>query len=156
MKRPALILFFCLINYSILTACSCTRGARLVKKELERSTLVVVGTVISIKKVTSTIQWQKDKPLSSIDFYKVKLKVEQTFKGKKRQKYLTIYTGRGKGDCGFVFRKQQQYIVYTNKQASPFMRQGNSSKGFKSSLWTDICTRTQALNPVELAALNKL
>jgi hypothetical protein len=76
------------------------------------------------------------------------------FKGKKKGQKVVVYTGLGKGDCGFLFIKGQRYILYGNEQASPFWRNRTvPPKGLAKVYWTDICTRTQGFNAEEVAAL---
>jgi len=150
------ILFGILGNHAV--ACSCSRGARLVKDELKRSTLVMIGKVVSIEEVKveikdSTIIFEIDRKAY---FRKVTFLVSVLFKGKKKGQKVVVYTGMGGGDCGFPFVVGMQYILYGNKNNSPFFRNKQvMPKGLQKAYWTDICTRTQPFNLKENLALRK-
>jgi hypothetical protein len=156
MNDKILIYFVLLIFLTVnkASACSCSRGARLVKHEIKRSTLVLVGKVIAIEEVN--IKSGAIKTGQDAYFNKVTLLVSKLFKGKKTGRKVVVYTGLGKGDCGFYFRIGRQYILYGNNSASPFWRNKEASpKGLEDACWTDICTRTQGLNSKELSALRR-
>lgn len=150
------LLFGLLILDNNASACSCSRGARLVKDEVKRSSLVIIGKVVSIEKLKVEI---KDSTiLSEIDreafFHKITFLVFTLFKGKKKGQKVVVYTGLGGGDCGFPFVVGKQYILYGNKNALPFLRAKKVlPKGLQKAYWTDICTRTQSFNSKENLAL---
>ncbi len=139
------------------TACSCSRGARLVKDEVKRSTLVLVGKVLSVEEVRIKIEDSGNKVNQRAYFNKVTFLVTRLFKGKKKGQKVVIYTGLGKGDCGFFFKLGRRYVLYGNKSASPFWRDKVAPpKGLEEAYWTDICTRTQGLDSKEVLALRKV
>jgi hypothetical protein len=138
------------------TACSCSKGARLVKNEVKRSTLVLVGKVISIEEMAFEIKDSVTiaKEGRSASFRKITFQVFRLFKGKKKGQKVVVYTGLGKGDCGYWFRIGQRYILYGNESASPFWRNRTvPPEGLAKVYWTDICTRTQGFNAKEISAL---
>jgi hypothetical protein len=140
-------------------ACSCSKGARLVKDEVKRSTLVMVAKVISLEEINIEVEDSSfvAKPSQNTYFYKVTFRVSTLFKGTKKGQKVVVYTGLGKGDCGFLFVVGKRYILYGNKSASPFWRnQEASPKGMDEAYWTDICTRTQRFNLKENLALKSL
>jgi len=59
------------------------------------------------------------------------LDVTGSWKGVSKQQ-VQVVTGRGAGDCGFVFERGVEYLVYARKLSS-------------GDLATDICTRTKPL-----------
>jgi hypothetical protein len=74
---------------------------------------------------------------------RVRLKVEQAFKGVKSGKVM-LYTGWGGGDCGYDFRLGSRYLVYAH-----------DSWG---SLYAGICGATKAIEkaPGEISILRRL
>lgn len=160
MTHKTLYLFFLLSFFlqNETQACSCL-GASLVENEVKRSDLVAIGKVISIKTVSYQAQMIKDVPdfIYTRKISKVKIRISTIYKGETKQKDIFIYTGVGNGDCGFPFEKGEEYILYTNKYASPFFRtQITAPKPLKNTIWTNICTRTQELNEKEVAELDKI
>jgi len=153
------VILLLLLRSNTATACSCSKGARLVKYEVKRSTLVLVGKVVSVEGVavemgdSVTIFKDGSKPY----FQKITFQVSRLFKGKKKGERVVVYTGLSKGDCGFSFVVGKRYILYGTKSASPFWRNGKTPpKMFENAYWTDICTRTQRFNSVEMAELKKV
>lgn len=153
-----LILLLLLVD-NRATACSCTRGARLVKYEVKRSTLVLVGKVLSVEGVamdevdSSTVF----KDGSHAYFRKITFQVLRLFKGKKKWQRAVVYTGMSQGDCGFSFVIGERYVLYANKSASPFWRNRKTPPPkLEKAYWTDICTRTQRFDSTEVAELKKV
>lgn len=150
---------FALLITNETRACSCSKGARLVKDEVKRSTLVMLAKVIKIEEINVEIEDSNfvSKSNQPTYFYKVTFRVATLFKGTKKGQKVVVYTGLGKGDCGFPFVVGKRYILYGNKSASPFLRnQEASPKGMDEAYWTDICTRTQRFNSKENLALRSI
>lgn len=153
------VVLFMLLMDNNAAACSCSKGARLVKNEVKRSTLVLLGKVISIEEVAFEMKESATatKEGRSISFQKITFQVFRLFKGKKKGQKVVVYTGFGKGDCGFLFIKGQRYILYGNESASPFWRNRTvPPEGLAKVYWTDICTRTQGFNTKELSELRSV
>ena len=126
--------FFFVLNASDVFACSCSleTGNKSIKEKVKEahkdSTAVFVGEVIDI--------------IQKPDVYsvEVKFKIEKSWDNKSL-KEVTIFTGRGGGDCGYKFEVGKKYLVYAY---------GNKE------LATNICTRTSpAESNEDIAFLNK-
>jgi len=65
-------------------------------------------------------------------YVEVKLKVESSWKGNLPAE-VTVFTGRGGGDCGFHFEVSESYLIYAYGS-------GNGSLG------TNICQRTAGIS----------
>lgn len=119
---------------NISFSCNCV-GNISAKKEIKTSDVVFKGKVI-------------EKSLFVVDtlfaneyVYKAKYKIELdiVYKGKKiKNKYVTVITGVGNGDCGYEFKKGENYIVYA-KLENKYYPKGDRVSTF---LYTDICKRT--------------
>ena len=70
----------------------------------------------------------------------VTMEISTTWKGT-TDKVVTLQTGFGGGDCGYVFAVGKSYLVYGH--------QGKLQDGSPGPLTTNICTRTR---PLERAA----
>lgn len=130
MNRLSRVFVICLIlMLTVMTinpansyACSCAKPVS-VKEEFERAKAVFYGKVMEIKD-------QKDP-----DGYMVKkvlFEVKNTWKGVSKSQMIMV-TGQGGGDCGFEFRKGEEYLVYAND---------SSLYGDMGYLFTGICNLT--------------
>jgi len=129
-------IFFGVLSVSNGFACTCMLSPKAqsldsaVKKAYKNSSAVFVG------EVTEIIQ----KP--DVFFVEVKIKIEQKWNNGIAET-VTIFTGKGGGDCGYHFEVGKKYLVYA--------LQGD--KG----LSTNICTKTAlAENNKDIAVLNKI
>jgi hypothetical protein len=123
-----LILLYLLIstlNNSIF-ACQCGfYDPPNLEEHIKEIDLIVVGKVIKLQK----INFDKGKEVEYIapigdtltyqnfSNYKATIVVSEKFKGKFRNKTIMVYTGDGRGDCGFDFTVGQIYIIYGHKQS---------------------------------------
>ena len=116
-------------------ACSCSLPIpkrtlnEQVKIERKSSDAIFIGEVLEVK----------DNKFSFI----VKIKVESNWKGDKDAE-VTIFTGKGGGDCGYPFQVGESYLIYASK-----LDNGN--------LTTNICRRTKLLSESQddIKILNK-
>lgn len=110
-------------------ACSCA-GESAPCQEYWVSTAVFIGTVIEGRLVT----------VKEDDFERqtraVRMSIDEAFRGVEGAE-VEVMTGLGGGDCGFGFRRAQQYLVYA-------YRSKNDQK-----LHTSICTRTRAISEAD-------
>lgn len=136
MKRKInVILLICLL-VSIMTisipsnayACSCVEPVS-VQDELSRSESVFSGRVLEVK------EERTNRYLSNA----VLFEIGQIWKGRSESQIM-IHTGSGDGDCGFDFKKGEEYLVYANP---------SSMYGNKEQLVTIICDRTNELAQAE-------
>ena len=135
MKKVMPILAFVFISILLLgsfptitSACSCAELPS-VEEEFERSQAVFSGKVIDVKEKRSIKGYQTKSVL---------FEVTNTWKGVKQSQIL-ITTGQGGGDCGFDFKKGQEYLVYANE---------STMYGAKS-LASTICDRTNELSVLQ-------
>ena len=162
------LLLFVLISQKA-TACSCV-GESTVLGGYKSADIVVTGEIISIE-----TEWLPDStrikemvdlgfPADSLDkrligYYlkKVLVKVNNVYKGNSITDTLTIYTGMGGGDCGFRFTERQKHVIYgvTDSYFGDFFKDQKLTDG-QNIYWTNICTRTQEHNRMEIKELEKL
>lgn len=147
MKKTACFLVGLLLLAHPAMPCSCGH-LRPVAEAFEQSSLVVLARVAHLDDRYSW--WHRIKarlglfpdgsnPAEYYDFfgYRVTLTVERAWKGASDSATVTILTGRGGGDCGYLFMMGERYLVY----ASP------TSVGLPS---TTICQRTRAVSEAQL------
>ncbi|MGZ5437965.1 MAG: MSCRAMM family protein [Pyrinomonadaceae bacterium] len=110
-------------------ACSCA-GPSAPCQEYWEVTAVFIGTVIEGKLVT----------VKEGDFEHqmraVRLSIDEAFRGVEGSE-VEVLTGLGGGDCGFGFRRAQQFLIYAYR-----------SEG-DQKLHTNICTRTRAISEAD-------
>jgi len=110
-------------------ACSCA-GESAPCQEYWEATAVFIGTVIEGKLVT----------VKEGDFEHqtraVRLSIDEAFRGVEGAE-VEVLTGLGGGDCGFGFRRAQQFLVYAYRSESD------------QKLHTNICTRTRAISEAD-------
>ena len=128
MKKALIILL--LFSGTYLLACTCFQPR--LKKSYIGADLIFVGKVIEGP------NYEDGKYLFGYKFETLNI-----YKGRNTDT-VTIYTGGGMGDCGFVFDEGQQYLVYAYKKDGVYK--------------TDICTRTCLFKNsfVDLGFLNRL
>ncbi|WP_052600280.1 hypothetical protein [Aureispira sp. CCB-QB1] len=157
MKKLLLLLFPLFFSHQA-TGCSCF-GTAIIKKEIKKSKIVITGKVASIERVYIKFEdldeFEKiDSTFSGIFLNKVTFQVNSIYKGKRKMKTITIYTGIGGGDCGINFKKDIDYIIYGSREIPDYSKEFNT-KNLKNSFWTDICTRSQELNKNEIQKIEK-
>lgn len=119
MRLLIILLFF--FNQTHLWACECSIFNATEQTNLEYEILqndwIGIGTIVSIDN----------------DSYPViyKLKVRITYKGSNQ--ITEVHTGLGGPDCGFVFNKNQEYIIY-------------GSQIDKNTIETNRCRRTSKID----------
>jgi hypothetical protein len=133
-KTMNLLAFICIGIFiigsfpSIASACSCAELPS-VEEQLERSKAVFSGKVIDI---------EDSRGLNGSTTKSVLFEVTNTWKGVE-QSQIIITTGQDDGDCGYNFKKGEEYLVYANE----------STMYGKNSLVTTICDRTRMLSSSE-------
>tara|TARA_R110002050_G_scaffold300722_1_gene471862 strand:+ start:940 stop:1437 length:498 start_codon:yes stop_codon:yes gene_type:complete len=127
--------------------CHCS-DKLIVKKAIRKSDVVVLGQII--KKETLVVPYKVEGiEIVSLNYYKLSVQVSRLFKGKKVFDVIEIITGVGKGDCGFNFVLNQNYIIYL-VQKEKYFYTGNEVTPF---LYTDMCSRTCISN---IGEINKI
>jgi len=119
---------------SAVFACSCVAGIPQ-EESFEMAKAVFSGRVLSIDEndgFSDKILGFFKPPFSSRR--EVKIQVLESWKGVNSD-VVTVATGRGGGDCGVAFLKNEEYLIYAY----------DASERFKTELGTDICNRTQTL-----------
>lgn len=110
-------------------ACSCA-GESAPCQEYWEVTAVFIGTVIEGKLVTVK-EGDFEHQMNA-----VRLSIDEAFRGVEGAE-VEVMTGLGGGDCGFGFRRSQQFLVYAYR-----------SEG-DQKLHTNICTRTRAISEAD-------
>lgn len=110
-------------------ACSCA-GESAPCQQYWEVTAVFIGTVIEGRLITVKEGDYEHQRRA------VRLSIDEPFRGVEGAE-VEVLTGLGDADCGFGFRRSQQYLVYAYRSA-------NDQK-----LHTSICTRTRAISEAE-------
>ncbi|MFP9112920.1 hypothetical protein ACLI1A_03190 [Flavobacterium sp. RHBU_3] len=122
-----------LLFFNLGNACSCI-GKSKIKPEIKASSLIVSGVIIGSK----MMQDHSNNYTSSFMEYSVL--VQKVFKGSISNDTIKIYTGVGKGDCGYRFVIGQKYIIYANIPTEYKYSPLTDTEYF----YTDICMRTMS------------
>lgn len=110
-------------------ACSCA-GPSAPCEEYWEASAVFIGTVIeghlaNVKEAGYEHQMNA-----------VRLSIDEAFRGVEGAE-VEVLTGLGGGDCGFGFRRAQQFLVYAYRDKED------------QKLYTNICTRTRAISEAD-------
>ncbi len=128
--------------------CTCI-GESTVASELKHSDLVFVGKVISTERFTVSHHILKT---YKRDLIRTSFDVEYFWKGKQITVTISIVSGMGSGDCGFVFKKDRRYIVYAKRRENYYDDSPEKSIHF----YTSICFRTTNQIAIEEEQLEKM
>ena len=107
-------------------ACSCA-GESAPCQEYWQVTAVFIGTVIEGRLVNVKAGDYEHQQRA------VRLSIDEPFRGVEGAE-VEVLTGLGDADCGFGFRRTQQYLIYAYRSESD------------QKLHTNICTRTRAIS----------
>src|SRR5687768_11690451 len=110
-------------------ACSCA-GEGAPCQEYWEASAVFIGTVIEVRLVKVK---EGDYELQRRAF---RISIDEAFRGVEGAE-AEVLTGFGDADCGFGFRRTQQYLVYAYRSESD------------QKLHTNICTRTRAISEAD-------
>lgn len=135
-------LLFCFMLFGKAYPCDCM-GKPEIKSEIRNSNVILSGVVLK----QNIIEEFPDK--SGKIYVENLVLVETIFKGKIINDTLKIYSGLGKGDCGYWFTIGKKYIIYA--QYSDEFTQLTKTK----SLYTNICMRTDNYNEEEVRKLKR-
>lgn len=108
------------------SACTCA-GERAPCEQYWQASAVFIGTVIEGRLVTvkeDTYEHQMNA---------VRISIDEAFRGVEGAE-VEVLTGLGGGDCGFGFRRSQQFLVYAYRDKDD------------QKLYTSICTRTRSIS----------
>lgn len=109
-------------------ACSCAGGSAPCQQYWEASA-VFIGTVIEGQLVKVKLgEFEHERRV-------VRLSIDEAFRGVEGAE-VEVITGLGDADCGFGFRRTQQYLVYAYRSED-------------QKLHTSICTRTRAISEAD-------
>ena len=128
--RIKLLLIFAslIIGLSAVEARACTcAGSSAPCEEYWEASAVFIGTVIEGRLITV-----KDGDFEH-QMNAVRISIDEAFRGAEGAE-LEVITGLGGGDCGFGFRRSQQYLVYAYRSESD------------QKLYTGICSRTRSIS----------
>jgi hypothetical protein len=156
-------IIFSIIIYSHSYACSCV-GENSVETEYKISDVVLIGKVISVKKIkiwndTTIVNWNYNSKVDTVTLEQFKfdeeiygihqleytIAVEKIFKGRKSLDTIKVWTGFGDGDCGFQFIIGKTYLIFAKdeyKVKYNIGKLGRSKKELKGVFNTNVCSRT--------------
>jgi hypothetical protein len=145
-KRLFIILTFVLTGlFNSASACSCI-GETTVKDAVKSADAVVFGQIISSEtiKTYDTLDLGENVPKNSNLYMMVEVRfkvlVLKKHKGKFKADTLTIVTGVGGGDCGYMFEVGKKYVIYAYDTRDNGLHKPKKLPAH--TFFTDICTRT--------------
>lgn len=138
----ALIIFVLLVPIKTFS-CSCVGGEMTIEEAIEVNDYVLTVNVVGVD--TIFIPYYADdfmsidstQPLWEFPYIKYDVLIKEVFKGREVSGQMSIISGVGNGDCGFIFKMNMDYIVYGNS---------NDGQEFllnREVITTDLCTRTR-------------
>lgn len=111
-----LAMFYSLQNF----ACQCIETDY--RKEIANTDLIFSGKVISVDSIfhTDTLRISNSPGEMKMHIvvrkqFEVKVIMKKIFKGRAEGDTVSIITGLGDGDCGFLFRPGNDYIIFGNR-----------------------------------------
>lgn len=129
-------LFFILgLSQQPLLACTCLSKPE-VKGAIEEADVVFVGKIIESE---------------DVGLMKFTAIVETKYKGLFPTNLVSIYTGKGGGDCGYRFQVGQEYIIYGLYSNISF----DFFKMFFTKIITSSCSRTFIKHDEEIIAIEQ-
>lgn len=156
--RYLIIFIICQFIVEKAISCTCAPDSN-VKNEIKKHDLVFVGKVISkdIIKINDTldvIETEKGKlyDIYQSTRYKYVIEVVKIYKGKIKKNLIEVITGVGKGDCGFSFQINVNYVIYGDYR-NQFIPKGEKVTDY---IYTDICTRTCEINDEEVQKIEMI
>lgn len=114
MRIKVLILLASLLSYQYAEACSC-----IIITDFAEADKVVTGKILKIERVRlpQIFESETDTIRYDIQLNKCTVSVVETFKGKKTEKKIFIYTGAlVDDDCDYRFAEGKAYIIYATKE----------------------------------------
>lgn len=118
-------LFFTSSGY----ACGCV-GELNDKEAYKEADAVISGRVLDTKDTIILLSTGEEKRMSVTT-----LLIQDVFKKRVRDSIVTIFSGVGKGDCGYRFKEGENYLVFL-VQKNSF---GRYSEKVDKYYYTDIC-----------------
>jgi hypothetical protein len=115
-----IILFTLTIFHTNSYSCTCLPIS--VKESIKKSDVIFIGSVLKVDTIKVILQNFISAKISTSDsgFYAighlVSLKLKKAFKGKSISDTIYIITGQGGGDCGFDFKLNKDYIIYSKRE----------------------------------------
>jgi len=143
--RTIYLATFLLLSIAKSFACSCD-VIPTVENSFENADAIFVGTVISKKNISVKYE---SRNVIQIEY---KIRLIKLFKGKKISEIISITTGDGRHDCGFMFEINKKYIVYAYNRNQYF----DGGEIVKPFLSTNVCQRTAIYNLEEEKGLDQL
>ncbi len=105
------ITLFLFFGPALLHACTCSNQAPGTCPGLQKDDVVFLGTVASIETAPSPA----DAPVPVTPVTHYRFRVDEKFAGPNTPE-IDVYSGGDDGDCGFVFKKGPQYVVFTQQE----------------------------------------
>lgn len=115
-----------LIPFDSVNACSCMRAGPPCDYYAEASAIFLGRVVGSAERKSHT---DRDGNKTVYDVGTIRFLIQESFKGVAGHE-VEIHSGKGGGDCGYWFVRNESYVVYAYESSED------------KKLWTNICTRT--------------
>lgn len=152
MRTFITIIFVLIFSKFDLIACSCI-GKSDFQKEYQRSKIVVIGKLVLLEvfQFKDSIKLEQNTPETTVhNLKKATILLSKIYKGFFKSDTIIIYTGWGKGDCGFSFKMDESYIIYASEK--PYFKkydEVNNQLKSQEHFWTSTCYRTMRYDSFE-------
>ena len=155
MKKLYSIAIYLLIGTTYSFACSCYDIS--VRKALKGSEIAFIGKVINVTKrdFAEPTTGYNDKIYNfKFSLYDFEFEITEIFKGKMKNKTVTITTTGTEDDCGGYYLEKETYLIYAyTTDTNPYL--GEQTK-IEPYLTTDICIGSKLITELEPKRLKKL
>ncbi|NNF00963.1 MAG: hypothetical protein HKN25_18245 [Pyrinomonadaceae bacterium] len=148
-----ILLFFLFGAFRHVEACSCAPSTPC--ENYQRSEVVFTGKVVKTESFLNRKNVgtpENPRIRFSCKFRETALEVVRNFKGAKKGEIIKVYSGCGGGDCGYPFKTDETYVVFSSMMKPPTMY---GQPNVQKLLWTSICSGTTKTEKAE-EALNFL
>jgi len=118
-RAAIFLMFWMAFSGRIVLACSCAGPGPVPCGELSPTSVVFVGTVESIENPPPDFEQASESrvDMRTVDqsgYSRYHFQIDEKISGTQAAE-ITVYSGRGGGDCSYHFRKGEQYLVFPYK-----------------------------------------
>lgn len=125
-----IVLLVILGTFDVASACSCA-GPDPPCGEYGEASAIFLGRVVGSAERKSYVDEKGNKTV--YDVGRIRFLVQENFKGVTSYE-VEIHSGKGGGDCGYWFLRNESYVVYAYRRSED------------NKLYTNICTRTKHMS----------
>ncbi len=151
MKTPSFLILWLFGLGGPVFACSCASPFSM-KEAVRETDIIFRGTVVAERILKVPDHENKSRQPHYFNFTEYTFDIQAIYKGKIRQKSVTVTTSRGCCACGFPFELQREYIVYADWDN----RYHSNPWTVPKFLSTSICKRTTPKVEEEIKAIQQV